>query len=94
MATIGKTIKSMREGLGLSQTQFAAKAGISFSTLGRIERDEHVADTTYGKCAAALGTTLIRLREEAMKADFTQQATLKGETKKWDKVWINRQPGE
>jgi transcriptional regulator with XRE-family HTH domain len=59
VAHIGKNLKDARYRAGLTQQELADKAGVTQTTVARIERDavEPVV-TTVRKLAAALGITI------------------------------------
>lgn len=40
---MGQRVRARRKELGLSQEQLAVKAGVSYPTIGRIERNAHFA---------------------------------------------------
>lgn len=56
---IGMQIRSCRQRRGLTQEQLAARAGLSYSTVGRIERgQQNLSIGTLLLILQALGTTL------------------------------------
>jgi len=60
---LGKAIQRARLGQSWSQTELAAKAGVSRPTVARVEAGDDVSTATLEKVAAALGLA-IELREE------------------------------
>lgn len=61
--SLGGQIKDARNQQGLTQTELAAKAGVSRPTVARVESGDDVSTATLEKVAAALGLA-IELREE------------------------------
>jgi transcriptional regulator with XRE-family HTH domain len=62
LSRIGKTVRDLRERLGWSQSELAVKAGVSLSTVNKIERDELVPSrVSMAKIATALGVSLDHL---------------------------------
>lgn len=58
---MGQRVRARRKALGLSQEQLAVKAGISYPTLGRIERSGFASGSklpTISALAEALGVTV------------------------------------
>jgi transcriptional regulator with XRE-family HTH domain len=56
---IGKNLKDARFRAGLTQVELAEKAGVTQTTVARIERDAVEPEvTTVRKLAAALGVTI------------------------------------
>lgn len=51
----GAAIRERREDLGLTQTELAEKAGVSLSSIGRLERGQRIERAKERKVAAALG---------------------------------------
>lgn len=53
--SLGGQIKDARNQQGLTQTELAAKAGVSRPTVARVESGDDVSTATLEKVAAALG---------------------------------------
>ena len=59
---VGKTIRELRDGAGLSQAQLAKKAGLTQSHISRLENGEHhAANFTLEKIARALDVPVGRI---------------------------------
>lgn len=67
---LGKTLQDARKKVGLTQQELCQKAGLSYSTLAKIERGAIKAPSifTIQSVAAALGTTLNELMGEMPQA--------------------------
>lgn len=61
--SLGGQIKDARNQQGLTQTELAAKAGVSRPTVARVESGDDVSTATLEKVAAALGLK-VELRGE------------------------------
>jgi transcriptional regulator with XRE-family HTH domain len=70
METMGQKLAALRQEKELSQEALARRAGLSQTTVSRLEKGEQVASTqTLAKLARALGTSLAELvPEDALKA--------------------------
>lgn len=77
---LGKILQQARKNVGLTQQQLCQKAGLSYSTLAKIERGAIKAPSifTIQSIAAALGTSLSELMGEQ---PITPQATQKYRSK-------------
>lgn len=62
MATIGGTVRRLREELGLSQEELASLAGHSRNVIGSIESGKPARASTLRHIAKALGVTVADLR--------------------------------
>lgn len=57
---LGRTIRGLRKGRKLSQTELAEGAGVSLMTISRIERGEHDPHIkTLARIARALGVSML-----------------------------------
>jgi len=64
MATKTK-IRQVRESLGLSQVEVAAKAGVSLTTVFKVESGQHVTHRTKCKIARALGVPINEVLDDS-----------------------------
>ncbi len=46
IASFGDTVRELRLGLGMTQTELAVKIGVSFATINRMENGHHCPDAT------------------------------------------------
>lgn len=61
---VGRRIRELREATGLSQEEFARRAGFARPFFGRIERGtQNISIETLGRIAVALGVDMGRLVE-------------------------------
>jgi transcriptional regulator with XRE-family HTH domain len=71
---IGDEIKRRREGIGMSQADFAKSVGLSQASLSRIERGQQKQSLQVGAIAAKLGCAVIDLDPDfSMPSDTVER---------------------
>jgi transcriptional regulator with XRE-family HTH domain len=71
---LGRRLRTLRHGAGLTQAQLAAMAGLSKATISEIECGAHIGAESAAKYAQALGYVLIVRKRYTLRPSLTASA--------------------
>lgn len=77
LESLGRTVRRSRESLGLSRPKYAARCGLSVSTIKKVERGDDLRIDTLIRVAAGLDLSLIELIDEADPAGGSMRYELR-----------------
>lgn len=77
LESLGRTIRRSRESMGLTRAQYAARCGLSASTVKKVEGGDDLRIDTLVRMAAGLELSLIELIDEADPAGGSMRHELR-----------------